>query len=320
MDNLTELLKLPLHRKIHISTARIVEFYNKTGGKCYISISGGKDSTVLWDLARKIYPDIKGVFCNTGLEYPEIVEFVKSLPGDIEIIRPKMGFKDVLEKYGYPVLSKEISQTVREYRSGQKHAIRKFSGEQTHNGKKSPYNLEKYFWVTKAPFKISDQCCDKMKKEPFHKYEKDNSVFPIIGTLASESNLRKSIYKRYGCNSFIGKRPISRPLSLWTEQDVLFYIRQSGIKICSVYGEIKSDEKGKHTLTGCTRTGCLFCMLGIKNDLDRFKKLEQTHKQMHDYCMENLGLKEVISYIIKGLEGMKGTKAEAKARKYQGEK
>lgn len=63
-----------LQRKIQVTQTRIIEWYQKNNGKVYVSFSGGKDSTVLLDLARRIYPDIPAVFIDTGLEYPELRE------------------------------------------------------------------------------------------------------------------------------------------------------------------------------------------------------------------------------------------------------
>lgn len=66
-----------LQRKIQVTTTRIIEWYEYFGGNVYVAFSGGKDSTVLLDIVRRIYPDVPAVFCDTGLEFPEIREFVK---------------------------------------------------------------------------------------------------------------------------------------------------------------------------------------------------------------------------------------------------
>ena len=67
-----------LDRKIQVAQTRIIEFVEHYSGKAYVSFSGGKDSTVLLDLARRAYPNITAIFIDTGLEYPEIRDFVKT--------------------------------------------------------------------------------------------------------------------------------------------------------------------------------------------------------------------------------------------------
>lgn len=108
MDELKHLRSQPLERKVRITQTRIIEWYEHYKGQVYVSFSGGKDSTVLLDLARRIYPDIEAVFVNTGLEYPEIVKFVQTVD-NVTILKPKKRFKEVVEEYGYPVISKEVS-------------------------------------------------------------------------------------------------------------------------------------------------------------------------------------------------------------------
>ncbi len=76
-NQLIQLQALPLDIKILKTRQRIREFYHELGGKVYVSFSGGKDSTVLLDLVRKEFPDVIAVYCDTGLEYPELKEFVK---------------------------------------------------------------------------------------------------------------------------------------------------------------------------------------------------------------------------------------------------
>ena len=93
IDELRLLQAQPLELKIMRTQARIREWVDRFGvDAVYISFSGGKDSTVLLDIARKLYPNIKAVFANTGLEYPEIQSFVKQHK-NVDIIRPKMRFE-----------------------------------------------------------------------------------------------------------------------------------------------------------------------------------------------------------------------------------
>ena len=110
-DQLKQLQALPLNIKIRKTEQRIREWYEHWEGNVYVSFSGGKDSTVLLDIVRHLYPNVPAVFSDTGLEYPEIKEFVKTFP-NVTIVRPKHSFKEILTKYGYPIISKEVANTV----------------------------------------------------------------------------------------------------------------------------------------------------------------------------------------------------------------
>ena len=103
---------MSLNDKVKMTKRRIQEWVDEYGEDgVYVSFSGGKDSTVLLTIARQMYPNMKACFVNTGLEYPEIVKFIKTFD-NVDIIRPKMNFKKVIEKYGYPFFGKEISETI----------------------------------------------------------------------------------------------------------------------------------------------------------------------------------------------------------------
>ena len=107
----------PLELKIMKTKQRIREWVSEYGvDGVYVSFSGGKDSTVLLHIVREVYPNIKALYIDTGLEYPEVKQFVKTWD-NVDIIRPKMNFKQVIEKYGYPVISKEQSQYIYQYRN-----------------------------------------------------------------------------------------------------------------------------------------------------------------------------------------------------------
>jgi 3'-phosphoadenosine 5'-phosphosulfate sulfotransferase (PAPS reductase)/FAD synthetase len=291
---------LSLEAKIIRSQQRIREWYEHWDGQVYVSFSGGKDSTVLLHLVREIYPDVPAVFIDTGLEYPEIKEFVRTVDG-VEIVRPKMSFRQVLEYYGYPVVSKEQSKRLKEYRTTKSDKLRDvlLNGNKWGRGKIS----NKWRFLIDAPFKVSDMCCEVMKKRPAKAYEKKSGRKAILGTMAVESVMRATDYMKYGCNAFDMKRPISRPLGFWTEQDVLQYLTDQNLPYASVYGDIVKTKDGFVT-TGCDRTGCVFCMFGchLEKEPNRFQRLAKTHPKLYEYCMKptsegGLGLAEVLEYI-----------------------
>lgn len=331
--DLAQMQSLPLEQKIIMSKQRIRQWYEHYDGEVYVSFSGGKDSTVLLHLVRSLYPDVEAVFCDTGLEYPEIKEFVRTFE-NVKWIRPKKSFRQVIQEYGYPVISKEISQIVREAKIGinrndgsYKYRIQRITGTGNYapkDGKKSRYDVSHYRYLLDAPFDISEKCCSIMKKQPSRRYAKESGKKVILGTMASESRLRHQRWIKYGCNAFdaSGDNQSSNPLSFWTEQDILHYIKKYNIPYCSVYGEIvadmASDFEGQATIydaiedydgiklktTGCNRTGCMFCMLGCHLDRNpnRFQRMKETHPQIYEYCMKpieegGLGLAKVLDYI-----------------------
>ena len=160
----------PLELKIMKTKLRIQEWVSYYGLEgVYVSFSGGKDSTVLLHIARELYPNIKALYIDTGLEYPEVKQFVKTWD-NVDIIRPKMSFKQVIEKYGYPVISKEQSQYIYQYRNAKSEKTKetRLNGNKWGRGKIS----NKWKYMLDAPFKISDQCCNVMKKNPAKENEK----------------------------------------------------------------------------------------------------------------------------------------------------
>ena len=110
-EDLKELQSKSLEEKVQISLARIIEWYEHWDGEVYISNSGGVYSTVLSHLVHSLYPDVPDVYCDTGLEYPELRDFIMSKP-NVVVLKPKMPFIKILEKYGYPMVSKEVARDV----------------------------------------------------------------------------------------------------------------------------------------------------------------------------------------------------------------
>lgn len=298
-DELKFLQSQSLERKIMITQTRIMEWYNRFDGNVYVSFSGGKDSTVLLDITRKMYPDIEAVFVDTGLEYPEIREFVKT-KDNVTWLRPTMKFPEVIEKYGWNYPGKEMAKNVYYARKGSKWAIDCFNGVNA-DGTENKYRQrnKKWAFLVESSFKISNQCCLIIKEKPIHQYEKMTKKYPILGLMTDESMKRKQAWLKTGCNSFGGQRPVSKPLSFWTEQDVLEYIVRYEIPYATVYGKIVKDKKNKWHTTGEQRTGCMFCPVGchLENPVNRFQRMKTTHPKQWDYCINQLGLGEFLDFV-----------------------
>lgn len=240
---LEQMQSLPLEIKIRMTKMRIQQWVYAFSGEAYISFSGGKDSTVLLNIAREVFPNLPAVFCDTGLEYPEIREFVKRFE-NVVWLKPQMNFRQVIQKYGYPLISKSVANTLRGGHEPGSYRWKKLHGEVfLKNGKPSKFNCVKWQFLLDAPFKVSEQCCDVMKKRPFHKYQKETGQMPIVATMADESMMRKNSWMKYGCNAFDrASGPQSRPMSFWTERDVLEYLIKYDVPYASVYRYIYQND------------------------------------------------------------------------------
>lgn len=281
-----------LSQKIDHSLGVIEQFYSRLNGNVYVSFSGGKDSTVLLWLARKIYPNIKAVFCNTGNEYPDIVKFVRSFD-NIDIIRPELHPKEVIAKHGFPLISKEISSyfesisinpdSIRSRRAlGEMKDKYKFDGE-----------IPAKYKSLIGKFRMSDKCCNELKKKPFKKYEANTGLHPIMGVMADESILRTITYiKRGHCNSFEAKRINSQPMSIWIEANIWECAEKYNIPLCCIYPK------------GAKRTGCMLCGFGcqFKND-NRLELVYHLYPKVYNvfmgYSNNGIEYREALREILK---------------------
>ena len=315
---------LPLFLKKRLTFDRIREFCNEYGmDGVYVSFSGGKDSRVLLDIAREYDSKIKAVYLDTWLEFPEIRQYVKQFD-NVDIIKPQKSLKQIIKEDGWCFPSKDIAEAIMAYRRGASWAKNKLNGLDK-NGKPSVYRERYKKWLKVAedcPVTISHRCCLDIKERPVARYEKETGRHPIVALLADESARRAESYLRTGCNSFDGSRPISKPMGFWTEQDVLHYVYDNHIDLASPYGEVYrvNDLPGQLDLfnlvglecstcsncrlktSGESRTGCIFCP--VAGHLDNFAKLERlkVHSpKLYDYCMEELGEKELVSWVRKHL-------------------
>ena len=326
IEELRDLQAMPLDIKIATTVQRIREWIREFGKEnVYVSFSGGKDSTVLLDIVRKYYPSVGAVFVDTGLEYPELRQFVKTFD-NVKILRPEMRFDEVIKKYGYPIIGKRQAEAVylcKKNIENKKYYLRaallgitadeanKLGLELPDNSmlqryektiKNSKYDFPKYKKMLDVDFNISHMCCDVMKKKPAFKYQKKTGKMPILATMAAESQQRETAWLKHSCNAFNSKHPSSQPMSFWAEQDVLNYIKKNNLKIASPYGEVvwkdlKSDDcyynlicddcGSQLTTTGCKRTGCIFCGFGLHMEKSptRFQLLKKSHPKQYEYCI-----------------------------------
>lgn len=228
-----KLMALDVQDKEILTYEKLDEWYTAWGGQCYVSFSGGKDSTVLAYLAARYLSSFRTppwelnlVFVNTGLEYPEIQKFVNEYAAwlrmefphitvNLHRLRPGMNIRQVVTKYGYSIIGKDVAHRIETARrSPDSRSMKLLRGEVLRaDGEKSMYNCEKWGYLLTAPFLISDRCCGIMKKSPSKSYEHRANVKPTTATMAEESLLRMQKWRETGCNAFEGRRPLSKPMS-----------------------------------------------------------------------------------------------------------
>lgn len=165
------------------------------------------------------------------------LKLMQNYPLELKVEKTKLRIKEWYEHYNGEVY---VSF------SGGKETLRVRQIKGLEKGSK--FNKGKWQFLLDAPFKISEECCNELKKKPMKEFQKQSGKVPFIATMADEGLLRQQRYLQTGCNAFnLGK---SQPMGFWTEQDVLRYIKENNLEICSVYGDIIINDKGLYETTG----------------------------------------------------------------------
>ena len=286
---LRALTVMSLDEKEAHAAEQIEQFYMREKGQVYLAFSGGKDSTVVkYIMEHKAFVqrDIPAVFVNTGLEYPESVEFAKE-QGAVAL-RPEKTFKQVLIEYGYPLISKDVASAIAEIRHNPT-GCRQKQFDESYSWSK--YCKVKWKPMIDLPIKISNKCCEALKKSPLKNYQRKTGRHSIRGlTVAEGGQRRQSWMNRGGCTAFSdegSKAPVCDPISPWLSQDVLKYIVRENIAISSVYGTVDKDRHGRYACSGESRTGCMFCPFGmhLEKGETRFQRLQKLRPKIYEYVV-----------------------------------
>lgn len=338
-QKLNQRLAMPFEDKLLLTRRRIKEWYEFWDGDVYLAFSGGKDSTVLKHIIEAMYRDVPSVTSNTGLEMPEIMRFAMRQP-NVERVVPKKDFRRVITEDGFALVSKTKAKMIRVLKEGDtgrnSNMFKLYDTGVSRSGgfNKNSKLPQKWRYLVDADIKISDACCDHLKKEPLDTYAKRTGRKPYTAMMVSEGGARARLTQ---CNAFDAKHPKSNPMLFWTEDDVWEYINTFNVEICEVYYDRLVDAEGKtvatskdpvayaqhlqglvpvarmgdivryvdkngnrtHRVPAEKRTGCMFCMFGVEMEkgANRFQRMAVTHPRHWDTCINKLGLSKPLDLI-----------------------
>lgn len=249
-----------LSEKTTKAMERIESLYNETKGNCYVSFSGGKDSTVILTLIKlceELYtvpPDaMPAVFCNTGLELGSTIEFVRWVKDNyypnVETIRPdpKKPFDWIVKTYGKPMKSKMKSENIGKTQRNAHNDfyLKQLIGDTTGKCKSTMIaNKDMHILHPDFDIKVTNRCCEILKKQPFHKYDKEHNVRgKIIGERSAEGGARKTAMESRlakggtSCTRTRNGVIIKTPLIDWTDQNVNEFVEIYSVPLSKAYTE-----------------------------------------------------------------------------------
>lgn len=298
-------INLDLNEKIEISKEIIEEFYenvNKNSDeKIYIASSFGKDSVVLIDLVREIYPEIPIIHSDTGLELKGVYE-TKKLYDNVLTVHPLKEMDEIIKEYGYILpIGKRKTTTLRRARDFIKKekydnvSFKKLAGKGKF-GKGSLFNEESALKYIVCPFKISEKCDELLKQKPLSQFAKKNGYkYYYRGITYDESIRRKSILMKKGFNNMESN---SSPLGHWNTSEILEYISAKKISYGDYYGEIIKKEDGTYDTTLFKRNGCYCCPCGshLEKEPNRYQLLYYYDNNAWQHTINELGFGKVLDY------------------------
>ena len=293
---------------------RIRDLYNQTSGACYLSFSGGKDSTVVLALIKLCEEDgdipknaIPAVFCDTKIEMDAILDFVKWVKdnyyGNVQIIKTPKTFGEVIREYGKPMISKvkskELENLAKQKRNGvleNYHNLDRLLGIDYGTGifhKIKIANKDLHVLHEDFDIAISSECCHQMKKIPFELYAKDNNIKGCFtGERMAEGGARQIMFKKKlasgqsVCTRIKGPYTVKTPIVDWSDEILEYFIQEYNVPLSRAYTEY-----------GRKRTGCFLCPF----NQELYSDLKVLYVKEHKKYKASLGfLKDV--YIAQGVK------------------
>jgi len=202
-----------------------------------------------------------------------------------------------VDQYGFPILGKNFSKL--KARRINIDCFLKYSATSSEKTE-----LQQYYDVLRKS-KISQACCDILKKEPSEKIQKELRVDVIFkGLMAAESRTRKTNFATRGYLFKSSRKYLDtpfyhcNPLSLWTDDDVWEYIRRFDVPYSSLYDMEYTDADGK--TCKIKRNGCFGCYTDYGRKNSHMYVLRQTHPELWKLVMSRGMAAEIAGLISSG--------------------
>lgn len=350
----------PLDYKIKCACDAIRRGFEVSKHAKALAFSGGKDSTVLWDLIRRYFPEqaerLHIIYGNTGVEYLESLQFARRIGKEWggerfhearplplerdglkyeaqcevlrwidaqgrlgEILKPDGKLKRTtildelcpsemwedfrrrnliwkkgtpksyfwcVDQYGWPLLGKAFSRL-------KAHRINIDCFLTYSKSKSAKPELAAYYDILRS-VKISQACCDMLKKEPSEQMQAELDVDVMFkGLMTAESRTRKTNFctRGYLFQSHRDYLPEGdsfwhcNPISIWTDDDIWAYIHRFDVPYSPLYDMGWTDEQGEfHSIP---RNGCMACGTDLLFPNNHLATLRRTHPKAWKVFMKS---------------------------------
>lgn len=269
---------------------RVIARALRSGVKWAVSYSGGRDSTVLshFIVERMGIKDIPHVMSNTRMEYPETIKQVKNWYArmraqgvECHTCFPDKRPKQLWSEIGVPLWSKSLAYKYRKFAKSKSDKIPKHVPDSLHDSFRRAKELN---------LKITDKCCQVLKKDPMAKWDKEHGVGGhLMGVRCAESRSRRlawimkgSLYRAVTH----GNMWVANPLAYWTQEDIEAWLSEHNLEV------LRPD-----TPTG--GSGCVTCMFschvrakeGTKNTM---QDLKTRNPKIYKAALDEWGYREVL--------------------------
>ncbi|MEM4234893.1 MAG: phosphoadenosine phosphosulfate reductase family protein [Candidatus Methanomethylicaceae archaeon] len=252
IKRLAECYRLDLDGKLSLAR-EVMQFILDATESVAVAFSGGRDSLVALHIALQYKPDVKVLFVNTSIEFPETLRYVRWLAEEWQLnfyeVKPRVNFWRLAEEQGLPVAGRGNTTFMRKL-------------------------------AQKSCVKLSNSCCRRMKETPARQFYKEHRIEGVItGLRVSESLMRKLNFADYGAVRYSStyNTLVAWPLYAWKDEDIQEYITRHQLPVNPLYE------------MGYKRVGCWACLQDMFYKDSRLFTLQQQHPKMYQSLRKKFG-------------------------------